>query len=147
MAGKRGRSGPPGNMNASRHAIDTWLRRRALPLRKQHVATMVKQYEESLVTCKGGLGAVTEVEQALIRNAGHAFGAVLLVLEEAAARGFVVERDGTWDLSPGFARIVGILSTERQALVALGLTRRAKDVPSLSDYLATRTQTESEATP
>ncbi len=135
--GLAGKSGPPGNMHGARHGLTSWLRRRALPLNKQHVATFVTAYEQGLMTCKGGPENVTEVETALIHNAGRAFGAQMLVLEEAATRGFVCPKDGTWDLSPGFARLVGFLSAERQSLQALGLTRRSKDVtPSLDSLLS-----------
>jgi len=135
--GLKGKSGPPGNMHASRHGLQSWLKRRALPLNKQHVANFVTAYENGLMACKGGPENVSEVETALIRNAGRAFGAQMLVLEEAAARGFVRPVDGSWDLSPGFARLIGFLNAERSALATLGLSRRSKDVtPSLQDLLA-----------
>ncbi len=126
--GVKGRSGPPRNLNAARHGLQSWLKRRALPLNKQHVANFVAKYEDGLMTCKGGPENVSEVESALIRNAGRAFGAQMLVLEEAATRGFVRPLDGTWDLSPGFSRLIGFLNAERSALATLGLDRRAKEI-------------------
>lgn len=138
MAGKKGRSGPPGNLNAARFGLTSWLRRRALPMEKQHVAALVENYRAGLITAKGGKDAVTEVEAALIENAAKAFGAELLILEEAATRGLVRSLDGTWDLAPGLARLVGFLAVERQALVALGLDRRQREVPDLATYLKQR---------
>jgi hypothetical protein len=136
MAGKKGRSGPPQNLNAAKHGLTAWLKRRALPLEKQHVGKLAAEYVAGLIACKGGEGEVSEVEEALIQNAGRAFGAVLLILEEAKARGLVRKVDGgTWDLSPGFSRLVAFLSAERMALVALGLGRRAKDVDDLDAIL------------
>jgi len=44
----------------------------------------------------------------------------------------VQQMDTTWDLSPDFARVAGFLSTERMALVALGLDRRARNIPDLA---------------
>ncbi len=126
--GMKGRSGPPGNTNASRHGLESWLRRRALPLNKRHVVTFVTRYEDGLTTCKGGPENVSEVETALIRNAGRAFGAQMLVLEEAASRGFVRTVGKTWDLSLGFSRLIGFLNAERSALATLGLGRRAKEI-------------------
>ena len=138
MAGLKGRSGPPRNLNAAKHGLTTWLRRRALPLNRQHVGKMVGDYEESLIRCKGGSESISEVELALVRNAGLARGACLLVLEESAARGLTRQTEGgSWDLSPGFGRLLGFLGAERQALVALGMERRARDVESLADILAT----------
>ena len=137
MAGKPGRSGPPQNLNAARHGLTAWLRRRALPKQKQHVAKLVQGYRAGLLTCKGGPETATEVEVALIENAARAFGACLLILEEAKARGMVRKVDSTWDLSPGFSRLVGFLNSERMALAILGLDRRSKDVtPSLQALLA-----------
>jgi hypothetical protein len=116
--------------------LTAWLKRRALPRQKQHVAKLVQRYREGLLACKGGEDGATEVEKALIENAAKAFGASVLVLEEAAARGLVRKVDGTWDLSPGFARLSAFLGSERMALVALGVGRRSRDVtPSLDDLL------------
>ncbi len=136
MGGVRGKSGPPGNLNASKHGLTTWLRRRALPKQKQHVAKLVEEYRLGLLACKGGLGTVTEMEQALIENAAKSFGACLLILEEAATKGLTRKVDGSWDLSPGFARLAAFLAAERMALATLGLGRRAKDVTTLDELLA-----------
>ena len=119
-------------MHAAKHGLSSWLKRRALPLDKQHVARFVQDYRVGLLTCKGGDAEATEVEKALIENAARAFGACLLILEEAKTRGMVQQMDTTWDLSPGFARLAGFLSTERMALVALGLERRARNIPDLA---------------
>ena len=137
MAGKKGRSGPPGNLNGAKHGLQSWLRRRALPKQKQHVVKLVQAYRVGLLSAKGGPGAATEVEAALIQNAATAYGAILLVMEEAKARGMVRTVDGSWDLAPGVARLVGFLGAERQALLGVGVSRRPKDVtPSLHELLA-----------
>lgn len=135
MAGKKGRSGPPKNLNAAKSGVTTWLRRRALPRQKQHVAKMVEIYRDGLTVCKGGPGVVTEVEAALIENAARAYGACLLILEEAASRGLVRTTDDSWDLMPGLTRLQGFLSVEQRALSMIGLTRRAKDAGSLEALL------------
>lgn len=125
----RRRGGQPKNLNAARHGLTAWLKRRALPKDKEHIGPLVQEYRKGLLTCKGGEDEASEVEVALVENAARAFGACLLVLEEAAARGAVRVVDGSWDLSPGFARLVGFLNAERQALGLLGPERRAKPVP------------------
>lgn len=133
MGGVRGRSGPPGNLNASKHGLTTWLRRRALPRAKRHVVRLVEEYRGGLLACKGGAGTASEVEIALINNSARAFGACLLILEEAKARGLVRKLDGSWDLAPGMSRLIGFLNSERMALATLGLARRAKalETPTL----------------
>ncbi len=128
MSGKPGKSGPPQNLNAARHGLTSWLKRRALPRQKQHIVKLVQEYRDGLLTCKGGPGTATEVEIAVIENASRAYGACLLVLEEAAVRGLVRQVDGTWDLTPGFARLAAFLNCERQALLGLGLARRPREV-------------------
>lgn len=135
MAGKKGRSGPPKNLNAAKSGVTAWLRRRALPRQKQHVAKMVETYRDGLIVCKGGPGAVTEVEAALIENAARAYGACLLILEESALRGLVRITGESWDLMPGLARLQGFLSVEQRALSMLGLQRRAKDAGTLDALL------------
>lgn len=138
MGGKRGRSGPPNNLNAAKHGLTAWLKRRALPAHKRHVGILVDTYRQGLLSCKGGEEAVTEVESALVQNAATAYGAILLVMEEAKARGMVRVVDGSWDLSPGFSRLVGFLGAERQALLAIGVSRRPREIeaPSLDQIKA-----------
>lgn len=136
MAGKKGRSGPPGNLNAARNGLTAWMKRRALPRQKQHVMKLVQDYAGGLLSCKGGAKGATEVEAAVIENAARAYGACLLVLEEAAVRGLVREANGTWDLTPGFMRLIGFLNAERMSLLGLGLGRRAKNVSDLNTLLA-----------
>lgn len=136
MAGKPGRSGPPKNLNASRHGLTAWLSRRALPREKRHLRKLIEDFRAGLTTCKGGAQSITEVEAALIENAARAYGACLLIFEEAAQKGLVRELDGTWDLSPGFSRLIGFLSAERAALLGLGVGRRQKDVKDLHTLLA-----------
>lgn len=136
MAGKKGKSGPPGNLNSARHGLTAWLSRRALPNHKQHVGKLIESYRAGLTACKGGVQGVTEVEAALIENAAKAYGACLLIFEEGAQKGLVRELDGTWDLTPGFSRLIGFLSAERAALLGLGLGRRAKNATPLHELLS-----------
>ena len=135
MAGKPGRSGPPGNLHAAKSGLQSWLKRRALPQQKQHVAKLVETYRDGLIACKGGPGVVTVIELAMIENAARAYGAVLLILEESASRGLVRTTNDSWDLMPGLARLQGFLSVEQRALSILGLQRRAKDAGSLDALL------------
>jgi hypothetical protein len=133
-------------LNAAKHGLTSWLKRRALPLNKQHVGRLVQEYRAGLVACKGGEDGASEVEKGLIENAARGFGACLLILEEAKARGLVRKVDGSWDLSPGFSRLVGFLNAERMALVALGVGRRSRDVtPSLDDLLRDAADDDGEA--
>ena len=135
MAGVRGRSGPPGNLNAVKNGFQSWRRRRALPADRAHVNALVAAEERDLIQDKGGADVVTAAERALIRDAGTAYGLILLALEEARARGCIaLGKEGQWDLMPGLQRVRGLLDSRRMNLVALGLGRRARavEVPSLA---------------
>lgn len=136
MAGRKNRSGPPGNLNAASNGYHAWRRRRALPVEKGHVRVLVEAEEQSLIAHVGGERSATPVEQALIRDTGMALGLVLLALEEARTRGCIVLTPTGWDLQPGLQRIKGLLDTRRQNLLAIGLKRREKDVPDLDALLA-----------
>lgn len=126
MAGVKGRSGPPGNLNAARNGYHSWRRRRALPPERSHVNAIVAADERDLIQDKGGADVATAVERALIRDAGMAYGLILLALEEARERGCIVVDPKTqaWDLMPGLQRVRGLLDTRRMNLLALGVERR-----------------------
>ena len=136
MAGVKGRSGPPGNLNAARNGFQTWRRRRALPVEKGHVTKLVDAEEQDLVSHVGGERSMTAVERAIIHDNGMALGLILLALEEARVRGCIVLTPTGWDLQPGLQRIKGLLDTRRQNLQVLGVKRRAKLVTDLDALLA-----------
>ncbi len=136
MARSRGRKvgGQPNNMNAARSGYHSWRRRRALPARLTHIRTFVEQEEQALLADKGGKDAVTAGEMALIRDAGTAYGIILLLLEESATRGTIVISQNGWDLAPGLQKIKGLIDTRRSNFQALGLERRARDVtPTIAE--------------
>ncbi len=136
MARSRGRKvgGQPGNLNAVRGGYDSWRRRRALPARLTHIRTFVEREEQALLTDKGGKDAVTAGEMALIRDAGTAYGLILLLLEESATRGTIVTTENGWDLAAGLQKIKGLIDTRRSNFQALGLERRARDVtPTIAE--------------
>lgn len=129
MAGKPGRSGPPGNLHAAKHGRQAWLKRRALPVHLAHVRELVQAEEEALLSDKGGDSNVTAAERALIQDCGTAYGLIMLALEEARTRGCItVDPQGVWDLQPGLQRLKGLIDSRRMNLLALGLQRRAKPI-------------------
>ena len=100
-----------------------------VPAEKDHIARLVRREEADILQDLGGPENVSAMERGIISDLGMALGLILLAYEEAATRGSIaVAADGkTWDLMPGMGRIKGLLDTRRQNLLALGLTRRAKD--------------------
>ena len=135
MAGKKGRSGPPHNINASRHPWRSFWRRRALKAEDKWILPVIEGYASGLASDKPG---ASEGELRMIEIAQISRGATMLILAEAARSGFIAKADGTWDLAPGAKELGKFLSVERASLQALGLERRGKPVQSLGEYLRQR---------
>jgi hypothetical protein len=136
VAGKRGRSGPPGNLNGigtKSHPWAVFWRRRALAAHHRWIVPILLHYADGLVADKGGSESVTAGEHRVIEITQTARGASMLILAEARRSGFIRQVDGTWDLSPGAKELAKFLSIERTALQTLGLDRRPRPVESLSD--------------
>ena len=126
----RRRGGQPGNLSAARHPWRVFWRRRALRVEDRWIAPVLEGYAEGLSADKGGAGSISNAEGRMIEVAQTARGATMLILAEAARRGFTIPgQDGKgWDLAPGAKELGRFLGLERQALDSLGLERRAKDV-------------------
>jgi len=137
VAGVKGRSGPPGNLNAVKNGYQSWRRRRALPADRSHVNALVDAEELDLMRDKGGAEAISAPKRALIRDTGIAGGLIILALEEARKHGCIVVDPKTkaWDLAPGLQRIKALLDTRRANLIALGLEREDKDVTPTLDAI------------
>jgi len=140
MADSSKRGARFGNLNAARSivpALKRLAKGKPLPENLQRVAEMAEIEAADLAADKGGLTNMTAGERAMLGIWKSAKAAELLVLFELVERGAIkVEPDGkTWDLQPGYQRLVKILSEQRAALVQLGLERRAKQVPTLAEYL------------
>lgn len=135
IVGKKGRSGPPGNLNASRNPWRAFWRRRALKPEHKWIVPVLESYGAELVADKGGQDSITAGERRMAEIAQTARGASMLILAEAARSGFTTKVDGTWDLAPGVKELAKFLNTERQALDSLGLERRVK-VKTLAEILA-----------
>ena len=134
MAGKAGRSGPPGNLNHCKRPWRAFWRRRALKQEDRWILPTLESYASGLASDKPGL---TEAEARLIEIAQIARGATMLVLAESARNGFIVKEGWSWNVAPGARELVKFLSIERASLQTLGLGRRAKPAGgSLAELLA-----------
>jgi hypothetical protein len=137
--GQPGRSGPPGNLNASKSILPA-LRRlqkgKPLPAPLQRVTAIADREAALIVSDKGGPENMTGGERLMLNVWRTARQATLLILYEMAQRGIIVTKDGEWDLQPGAQRLVKFLAEERSALVAMKFDqRRAKDVTQDLDAL------------
>lgn len=134
MAGKKGRSGPPRNLNSVRLPWRTFWRRRALRVEHRWILPVLEHYMDALQSDKPDL---SETERLTGEIAQIARGCSMLILAEAARSGLIRKIDGSWELAPGVRELARFLNVERAALLALGLERRARPVgPSLSEYLS-----------
>ncbi len=128
MAGKRGRSGPPANMNAGRKPWRTFWRRRALRTADRWLLPILEDYADSLTQHAGGEDNLSAVERHLIEIAETARGCALMILVDAARYGRVriVSENGiqSWALAPGYSELPRFLNLERQALTTLGIEKR-----------------------
>ncbi len=134
--GKKGKSGPPGNLNAARYPWRVFWRRRALKAKDKWVLPVLESYGSDLVADKGGDDNVTAGERRMVEIAQTARGASMLILAEARASGFMTRVNGIWDLAPGSKELAKFLNAEIAALKAVKLERRSKPVQSLEDYIA-----------
>lgn len=134
MAGVRGRSGPVGNLNASRHPWRSFWRLRALKAQDRWLLRTLESYRNGLAS---GKGCLTEVEARTIEIAQTARGATMLILAEAARSGFIVKENGTWSLAPGARELVRFLSVERACLQMLGLYCRTDPESSQAEPTVT----------
>ncbi len=136
MAGKKGRSGPPGNMNGVRNPWKPFWRRRVLRPEDRWLAPVLDDYLDELIADKGGADSITSGERRMAEIAQTARGAQMLILKEGKARGIIRIVDGTWDLSPGFKDLARFQGIELNALKAGKFdVRRAKDVTPLPEYV------------
>jgi len=146
MAGKKGRSGPPGNLNNVRRPWDVFWNRRALRSSDRWLLPLLEDYADGLTQHLGGDGNISEVERRLVELGRMARGCALLILHDAARYGRVrtVTEGGcqSWALAPGYAELPRFLSLERQVLNTLGLEKRLPKEIDLRGYLAQRTETQ-----
>ena len=111
--------GKLGNLNATRHPWRVFWRRRALKPEQRWVLALVEDYVPQLVADKGGEDAVSYAERHVIEIAATARVCWILAMEGGDHRA-----------------VARFLATERDALRAIGLERKAKPLPSLAEILA-----------
>lgn len=138
MAGKKGRSGPVGNLNAAksvRPALRRLKKGKPLPPELAVVEKGVEKEAQALIRDKGGESNMTAAELSLVQNWKTARVAICLILNELVQRGIVVQRKDGWDIAPALKSLGPFLAAEKNALLALGLERREKNALSLDEYI------------
>lgn len=104
MAGKPGRSGPPGHLHTAKSVLPALNRLRfgkPLPQNLARVAAIADREAEMLAADKGGLDNMTAGERLMLNAWRTARQATLMILNELIERGAVMVKDGQWNLQPG----------------------------------------------
>jgi hypothetical protein len=135
MAGVRGRSGPPANTNAAKYGWRVLWRRALIREQDRWVQRPMEQYIGALMADKPDASAG---EQNCIEIAATAKGCSLLILHELKQHGLTRAEKGALELTSVGADLRKFLELELKALKVLGLGRRARQVQTLDDYLASR---------
>ena len=144
MAGKPGRSGPPGNLNAAQHHWRSFFARLALRDEDRWIRAEVQRYARALLSDKGN---PSEAERHAIELAAEAKGARLLIWAAIAQSGFTRRSREGLALVPAAADLPKFIGVELGALKLLGLQRRAKLAPSLTEYLNAKKNTVEDTQP
>ncbi len=127
--GRKGKSGPPGNLHHCKRPWEVFWRRRALRPADRWLVPLLETYAAGLINDKGGPAGIANGEARAVEIAQTARAAVMLILAQGVQQGFVRTVDGTWDLAPGAKELARFLTVELNALKALNLgERRAKDL-------------------
>jgi hypothetical protein len=134
MAGVKGRSGPPRNLNASQHHWRSFFNRLALREEDIWVRSEVRKYAAGLMSDKAD---PSEGERHAIELAAEAKAARLLIWSAIAKSGFTRQSDEGLALTPAAEALPKFIGAELGALKLLGLERRAKSVGTLPEYLET----------
>lgn len=147
-----------GNLNATKHPWRAFWRRRALRLEDRWILPILADYAGSLVADRGGPEAMTAGEGHMIELAQLARGCTMLVLAEAARGAGIAgaRRSATVNVAAGVRRLTDpdlaaalgrFMTVEASALRAIGMDRRAKAVPSLSEFVEAQARANREAQP
>lgn len=130
-----------GNLNALRHGA--WSLKRALDLGKldgrSEAGQALKRLRTQLETDLGGVENLSAQERILLDRIVKKVLIVEMLESYSLSRRSIFKRNG--ELIGALGRhYLSFCESLRRDLVAVGLSRRAKGVPSLSAYLAARAQ-------
>jgi hypothetical protein len=134
MAGKRGRSGPPQNSNATKHGWKLLWNRGILCPQDSWVK---KPIADTMLAFASDLPNLTARERETIETIATAKGCELLISHALQQCGLVQVVDGRIHVAKASEDLARFMKLKLDALRLLPTGRRAKVVASLSDYLNT----------
>jgi hypothetical protein len=95
MAGKKGRSGPPGNLNNVQHPWRSFWTRKALRQEDKWILPFLCRYIDEAIEDAGG-DDISSGKQRTLEIAQLARGCAMLILKEVKEKGFTITTPDRW---------------------------------------------------
>jgi hypothetical protein len=95
MAGKKGRSGPPGNLNNVQHPWRSFWTRKALRQEDKWILPFLRRYIDEAIEDAGG-DDISSGKQRTLEIAQLARGCAMLILKEVKEKGFTITTPDRW---------------------------------------------------
>jgi hypothetical protein len=134
MAGKKGRSGPLGNLNNVQHPWRSFWARKALRQQDKWILPFLNRYIDEAIEDAGG-DDISSGKQRTLEIAQLARGCAMLILKEVKEKGFTFTTPDGWEMHPGLKELSRFLDLELKARRNVGLERIRKPPKSLDDIL------------
>jgi hypothetical protein len=134
MAGKKGRSGPPGNLNNVQNPWRSFWARKALRQEDKWILPALRRYIDEAIEDAGG-DDISSGKKRTLEIAQMARGCSMLILKEVKEKGFTITTPDGWDMHPGLRELSRFLTLELTARRKVGLERIKRPPKSLNDIL------------
>jgi hypothetical protein len=134
MAGKKGRSGPPGNLNNVHNPWRSFWARKALRQEDKWILPALRRYIDEAIEDAGG-DDISSGKKRTLEIAQIARGCSMLILKEVKEKGFTITTPDGWDMHPGLKELSRFLTLELTARRNVGLERIKRQPKSLNDIL------------
>ena len=123
---------PKGNDNALTTGVHYLLAHKKPHPRYQWLVETMERFQDAIVADLGGHSEISAMEMGIIRDVALAEGIVQLLARNIFRRGLA---KATGEIRGPVQLLATFIGKKREGLIALGLKRRPKDVPSLRGYL------------
>ncbi len=123
---------PKGNENALTTGAHYLLAHKKPHPRYQWLVEAMERFQGAIIADLGGETEISAMEMGIIRDVALAEGIVQLLARNVLRRGLA---KATGEIRGPVQLLATFMGKKREGLMALGLKRRAKEVPSLRGYL------------
>ena len=123
---------PKGNDNALKTGAYYLLAHKKPHPRYQWLVEAMEKFQDAIVADLGGQSEISAMEMGIIRDVALTEGVIQLLARNIFRRGLA---KSTGEIRGPVQVLATFIGKKREGLMALGLKRRAKQVPSLRGYL------------